>query len=199
MRLTISRYYTPTGRSIQKPYGEGVDYEEDYFARFESGELMNEDSIKYDENLKYTTPAGRTVYGGGGIYPDVFIPNDTAGASYYLTELYYESVFNHFAIKFLDKNRASLTNFEKFLNGFVVTESMFKEFIAYATKLGVKENPNDIRISKNVIKNRIKAEFARHIWSDNGYYAVYLDDDLDVKRALLEFSKGTSISELLGK
>jgi carboxyl-terminal processing protease len=199
LRLTISRYYTPTGRSIQKPYGEGVDYENDYYDRFESGELMVEDSVKRDENLKYTTPAGRTVYGGGGIYPDVFIPNDTAGASYYLTELYYESVFNHFAIKFLDKKRTSLTSFEKYLKGFVVTEAMFNDFIAYAATLGVAKNPKDIAVSKNVIKNRIKAEFARHVWNDNGYYAVYLDDDLDVQRALQEFAKGTSISELLKK
>jgi carboxyl-terminal processing protease len=199
LRLTISRYYTPTGRSIQKPYGEGVDYENDYFDRFESGELMIEDSVKHDENLKYTTPAGRTVYGGGGIYPDVFIPNDTAGASYYLTELYYESVFNHFAIKFLDKKRASLTNFDKYLKGFVVNEQMFNEFISYAATLGVAQKPKDIAVSKNVIKNRIKAEFARHVWNDNGYYAVYLDDDLDVQRALQEFAKGTTISELLGK
>jgi carboxyl-terminal processing protease len=176
-----------------------VDYENDYYDRFESGELMNEDSIKRDESLKYTTPAGRTVYGGGGIYPDVFIPNDTAGASYYLSELYYESVFNHFAIKFLDKKRATLTNFDKYLKGFVVTEQMFNEFISYAATLGVAQKPKDIAVSKNVIKNRIKAEFARHVWNDNGYYAVYLDDDLDVQRALQEFAKGTSISELLGK
>lgn len=197
LRLTISRYYTPTGRSIQKPYGDGVDYEGDYFNRFESGELMSEDSIKHDENLKYTTPAGRTVYGGGGIYPDVFIPNDTAGASYYLTELYYESIFNHYAIRFLDTKRDSFTNFEKFKTSFVVTDAMLKDFILYAEKLGVPQNAKDILTSRNVIKNRIKAELARHIWSDNGYYAVYLEDDLDVQRALQEFSRGTSISELL--
>lgn len=197
LRLTISRYYTPTGRSIQKPYGDGVDYESDYFNRFESGELMHEDSIKHDESLKYTTPAGRTVYGGGGIYPDVFIPNDTAGASYYLTELYYESIFNHFAVKYLDKFRTTFTTFEKFNKSFLVTENMFNEFIQYATKLGVTYNQKDVLISKDVIKNRIKAEIARHLWNDNGYYAVYLEDDLDVQRALSEFSKGLHISELL--
>jgi len=199
MRLTISRYYTPSGRSIQKPYDNREDYENDYFNRFETGELMNEDSVKHDEKLKYTTPAGRTVYGGGGIYPDIFIPNDTAGASYYLTELYYENIFNHFAIKLLDTKRSSLTNFDKFLKSFFVSESMFNEFISYAAKLGVPVNQKDILISKNVIKNRIKAEIARHIWQDNGYYAVYLDDDLDVQRALAEFSKATSISDLLKK
>ena len=197
LRLTISRYYTPTGRSIQKPYGDGVDYESDYFNRFESGELMHEDSIKHDESLKYTTPAGRTVYGGGGIYPDVFIPNDTAGASYYLTELYYESILNHFAVKYLDKFRTTFTTFEKFNKSFLVTENMFNEFIQYATKLGVTYNQKDVLISKDVIKNRIKAEIARHLWNDNGYYAVYLEDDLDVQRALSEFSKGLHISELL--
>lgn len=196
LRLTISRYYTPTGRSIQKPYGDGVDYESDYFNRFESGELMNEDSIKYDENLKYTTPAGRIVYGGGGIYPDVFIPNDTAGASYYLTELYYESIFNHYAIRYLDTRRASFTNKDQFLKSFVVTESMFNEFVAYAGKLGVAQVPKDILVSKQVIKNRIKAEIARHLWSDNGYYAVYLEDDLDVQRALKEFASGKALSVL---
>jgi len=196
LRLTISRYYTPTGRSIQKPYGEGVDYESDYFNRFESGELMNEDSVKHDENLKYTTPGGRIVYGGGGIYPDVFIPNDTAGASYYLTELYYESIFNHYAIRYLDNRRESFTSFDKFLSSFAITESMFNEFVAYASKLGVEQVSKDIVISKQVIKNRIKAEIARHIWSDNGYYAVYLEDDLDVQRALKEFASGTALSAL---
>ena len=169
----------------------------DYYNRFDSGEMMNEDSVKHDENLKYTTPAGRIVYGGGGIYPDVFIPNDTAGASYYLTELYYEGIFNHYAIKFLDSKRQTLTNFDQFLKSFVVSESMFNDFISYATKLGIAQKPNDILISKAVIKNRIKAEFARHIWQDNGYYAVYLADDLDVQKALAEFSKASSISKLL--
>jgi carboxyl-terminal processing protease len=196
LRLTISRYYTPTGRSIQKPYGDGVDYESDYFNRFESGELMNEDSVKHDESLQYTTPAGRIVYGGGGIYPDVFIPNDTAGASYYLTELYYESIFNHYAVKYLDTKRETFKNFEKYLSSFTVSDAMFNEFISYATKLGVAQIPKDIVTSKPVIKNRIKAEIARHIWDDNGYYAVYLEDDLDVQRALKEFETGRAISQL---
>lgn len=196
LRLTISRYYTPTGRSIQKPYGEGVDYESDFYARFESGELLNEDSVKVNEDLKYTTPGGRTVYGGGGIYPDVFIPNDTAGASYYLTELYYESIFNHYALRYLDSRRASFNNFEKFITSFVITDGMFNEFISYATALGVPENKADIATSKMVIKNRIKAEIARHIWDDNGYYAVYIEDDLDVQRAIKEFTEGKALSQL---
>ncbi len=188
LRLTISRYYTPTGRCIQKPYGEGVDYENDYYNRFESGELMSEDSLKMDESLKFTTPGGRTVYGGGGIYPDTFIPNDTAGASYYLSELYYMNVFNHWAIRYLDLNRSKLNNLDSFLHGFTITTGMFEDFVNYAETLGVQKRPLDIVTSRTVIKNRMKAELARHLWEDNGYYAVYLEDDLDVQSALKHFS-----------
>jgi carboxyl-terminal processing protease len=187
LRLTVSRYYTPTGRCIQRPYGEGVDYEKDYYERYEKGELMNEDSIKKDEKLKFITKGGRVVYGGGGIYPDQFIPNDTAGASYYLTELYYAGIFNHWAIAYLDKNRARFTDFNAFLKNFVVSQAMLDQFIAYAEKLGVPKKPSDITISSKVIKNRMKAELARHIWEDNGYYSVYLEDDLDVQSALKHF------------
>jgi carboxyl-terminal processing protease len=189
LRLTISRYYTPTGRSIQKPYGEGVDYENDYYERYESGELLNEDSIKFDESLKFTTPGGRTVYGGGGIYPDVFIPNDTAGASFYLTELYYKGIFNHWTIAYLDSERSRLKDFTIFEKNFKVTNGMFEQFLDYAESLDVKKNLVDIVTSREVIKNRMKAEIARHIWKDNGYYAVYLKDDLDVQKALETLKK----------
>lgn len=193
LRLTISRYYTPTGRSIQKPYGQGVDYAHDYIDRIESGELMNEDSVKVDKSLQFETPAGRIVYGGGGIYPDQFIPNDTAGASYYLTDLYYAQVFNHFAIDYLDKERSRLKDFNQFNRSFKVSKDLFGRFIAYATSLGVEENPFDIVTSRSVIKNRIKAEIARHVWDDNGYYSVYLKEDLDVQTALEEFRSGESL------
>jgi len=189
LRLTISRYYTPTGRCIQKPYGNGVDYENDYFHRIENGELLNEDSVKVDESLKFETPGGRIVYGGGGIYPDVFIPNDTSGASYYLTELYYAGVFNHWAIDYLDKNRERLNDFDAFTRRFNVTPDMFERFINYATTLGIERNNIDIITSRSVIKNRMKAEIARHVWEDNGYYSVYVEDDLDVQSALEHLKK----------
>lgn len=193
LRLTISRYYTPTGRSIQKPYGEDVDYENDYYDRYLSGELMSEDSIKKDESLKFITEGGRTVYGGGGIYPDEFVPNDTVGASYYLSDLYYKNVFNHYAIKVLDDKRESFTNFEAFEQHFQVNANMFQQFIQYAGTLGVEEDPIDIVTSRQTIKNRIKAEIARHVWLENGYYLVYLQEDLDVQTALSKFRNGESL------
>ncbi|MFT4602965.1 MAG: carboxyl-terminal processing protease, partial [Arenicella sp.] len=200
LRLTISRYYTPTGRSIQKPYGGEVDYENDYYARYESGELMNEDSIKYDENLKYTTEGGRTVYGGGGIYPDKFVPNDTVGASYYLTSLYYKSAFNHYALKVLDTKRASFTDFIKFKKNFKITPTIFEDFVAYSGTLGIDPDPMDVVTSRRTIKNRIKAEIARHVWQENGYYSIYLQDDLDVQNALSAFRSGESLmSQLIKK
>jgi len=197
LRLTISRYYTPSGRSIQKPYGEGVDYANDYYNRFESGELMNEDSIKLDESLKFTTTGGRTVYGGGGIYPDVFVPNDTAGASFYLTSLYYKSAFNHYAVKYLDKKRESLKSFDSFNKNFRIGNNMFEDFISYASMLGVEEIPTDIITSRGTIKNRIKAEIARHVWKENGYYMVYLQDDMDVQKALKKFKSGKKLVSML--
>lgn len=197
LRLTISRYYTPSGRSIQKPYGEDVDYSNDYYERLISGELLNEDSIKIDKSLEFKTVAGRTVYGGGGILPDQFIPNDTVGASFYLTNLYYENVFNHYAVSYLDSKRDQMGSFDNFDKSFTVTNNMFNEFIAYAGSLGVEENPIDIVTSRSTIKNRIKAEIARHVWQDNGYYKVYVQQDMDVQEALDAFRSGKSLTSML--
>ena len=188
LRLTIARYYTPSGRCIQKPYGEGIDYENDYFKRYESGELMHADSIKHIDSLTYQTPHGRNVYGGGGIYPDVFVPNDTAGASYYLTSLYYAGAFNQWAFKFLDHNRNKWKTFDDFNQRFFVSDRMLNDFIKYAEQtLSVEIDNEGLSRSKQIIKNRIKAEIARHLFEDNGYYKIYLKDDLDVENAIQSF------------
>ncbi|MGV6861649.1 MAG: S41 family peptidase [Putridiphycobacter sp.] len=188
LRLTISRYYTPSGRCIQKPYGDGIDYDNDYFNRFETGELMHADSVKHVDSLTYTTPKGRLVYGGGGIYPDIFVPNDTAGASYYLTNLYYSSAFNHWAFKFLDNKREKWSTFERFNATFFVSEQMLNDFVHYAEQtLKVEVDQDGLNRSKAVIKNRIKAEIARHLFEENGYYKIYLKDDLDVENAIKSF------------
>jgi len=190
LRLTISRYYTPTGRCIQKPYGDGVDYENDYLNRYESGELMNEDSIKFDESLKFTTPKGRIVYGGGGIYPDTFVPNDTLGASYYLTNLYYAGTFNQWAFKYVDYRRTKWGSFSEFNSSFNVSENMYDTFTNYAAnELNVEIDEDGKSRSRIIIKNRMKAEIARHLFKENGYYKIYLKDDLDVQTALGELRK----------
>ncbi len=194
LRLTISRYYTPTGRSIQKPYGEGVDYDNDYYERYESGEMFEKDSIKVNDSLKYTTPKGRAVYGGGGIYPDVFVPNDTMGASYYLTSLYYGSAFNQWVFSFIDNKRNKWKSFDQFSNSFYVTDNIFDNFTNYAqNELGINKREDDILKSKRIIKNRIKAEIARHLFEENGYYQIYLKDDLDVSKAIAALEEGFNL------
>src|SRR5690606_3800944 len=190
LRLTISRYYTPTGRCIQKPYSDREHYELEYYERYLNGELMNADSIKINDSLKYTTPKGKIVYGGGGIYPDIFIPNDTMGATYYLTDLYYANAFSHWTFKLLDSHRNKWKNFDDFNKSFDINDAIFDEFINYVeNKLNVKKVPEDIIKSKNVIKNRLKAEIARHLFEENGYYKIYLKDDLDVQTAIKELKK----------
>jgi carboxyl-terminal processing protease len=120
IRLTIARYYTPTGRSIQRPYGQDVDYEGDLIGRYERGDLYAVDSSLFVDSLRYVTPGGKVVYGGGGIMPDVFIPLDTTGYSEYAVKLRYRDVFNHFAFELLDSERAKITaqGYKKFANDY---------------------------------------------------------------------------------
>ena len=108
LRLTVARFYTPSGRAIQKPYGAGVDYEDDYMARFERGELFNEDSIAVVDSLEYWTPEGRVVHGGGGIVPDFFVPLDTAKWTAFLTDLSWTGILRDAAFGFVDANRQEL-------------------------------------------------------------------------------------------
>lgn len=184
IRLTISRYYTPTGRSIQKPYGDGVDYYDDYVQRVETGELLNSDSIKVNDSLKYITPKGKVVYGGGGIIPDIFIPSDTLGYSYYYNMLFYHSAFNHFSFDFANKNRNKYKDLDQFINSFNVSEKLFNEFISYADSLGVEPVEEDINKSKGSIKDRLKAEIAQQFWDQSGYYTISVKSDTDIIEAL---------------
>lgn len=189
MRLTIARYYTPTGRCIQKTYSNGVD---DYFKeesnRFSSGELESADSIKINDSLKYTTPGGKTVYGGGGIIPDVFVPLDTTGRTHYLAEVAFNGLINDFAFDYVDHQRAKLkeryTSVAEFNAAFNITEAILNDFAQYAQKNGVKPNEKQLKISEAIIKLQLKALIARNIWSNEGFYPVLQKDDNVIKKAL---------------
>ena len=138
MRLTIARYYTPTGRCIQKPYTEDVEayYSEEY-KRYSSGELENADSMKIADSLKFRTPEGKIVYGGGGITPDIFVPLDTSGRSRFLSEVVYSGLVNDFAFGYADKERKKLNAFKTFQifnKSFVITDELYKEFVEYTRK-----------------------------------------------------------------
>jgi carboxyl-terminal processing protease len=188
MRLTIARYYTPSGRCIQKPYnGDIIAYYSEEYDRMKSGELENEDSIKVADSLKYKTLSGRIVYGGGGITPDVFVPLDTTGRSHYLNEVLYNGIVNDFAAEFADKERAKLKaykNVENFIRSFNVTEAIITDFVKYAEKNGVKRNDPQIKRSEDLIRTQLKALIARNIWSNEGFYPVYQENDSVLKRAL---------------
>ena len=194
VRLTIARYYTPTGRCIQKPYNEGTDkYYYEIYERFINGSEYsggNEDSIYFADSLKYTTPKGKIVYGGGGIMPDIFVPLDTTGHSIYLIGLNKKDLINQFAFDYADKNRKTLKahkSFAVFDEKFTILstrDKIFKEFISYAENSGMERDDKGIEISKNIIMFRLKAFIARHIWNNEGYYPIIHNIDNTFQKAL---------------
>ena len=187
MRLTIARYYTPSGRCIQKPYNGNIEeyYSEEY-DRYKNGELENADSIKNGNSQKYKTLSGRIVYGGGGITPDVFVPLDTTGRSRYLTEVLYNGIVNDFAFEYADKERSKLKAYtpESFNANFQITPAILNDFADYAAKNNVKRNDVQMKQSEAILKNQLKALIARNIWNNDGFYPVFQSQDNVLKKAI---------------
>jgi carboxyl-terminal processing protease len=185
LRLTIARYYTPTGRSIQKPYKNGFDeYFDDLNSRYEHGEFEVSDSIHFADSLKFTTPAGKTVYGGGGIMPDIFVPVDTTGRSPYFLAV--RPLIYRFALKYTENNREVLKNYteagemEKYLN----KQDLLDQFIDFASKNGVKKDPGGLKVSGHVIDIQLKAYIARNILDNKGFYPIWKELDTTLKYAI---------------
>ncbi|HKK39213.1 MAG TPA: S41 family peptidase, partial [Cryomorphaceae bacterium] len=196
LRLTVARYYTPSGRSIQKPYGADIDYEADYENRFETGELVSADSIDFPDSLQFVTPGGRIVYGGGGIMPDIFVGLDTAGASEYLSIVSYRGILNQFGFDYADAHRKDLENFndyKEFERNFDIDKNLLDKFVSYAEEKGVTPDTNGISLSKEVLKLRIKAYIARNIWGNDGFYSIMTDDDKVIREALISISNTASL------
>lgn len=193
MRLTIARYYTPTGRCIQKPYGDGIDYGAEYANRYENGEFYGIDSVAMEELEKFSTPKGRIVYGGGGIFPDLFIPLDTAGASAYLTDLAFTPSFTEFSFEYVDANRMKLAgyrNAKDFDERFEITEEMYQDFITFASEAHeVEPDKYGITASASRIKTRLKAHIAQNAWQESGWFTVFIAKDKEVTRAIGELDK----------
>jgi carboxyl-terminal processing protease len=189
MRLTIARYYTPSGRSIQKPYTEGFeDYYEDINIRFNNNEFEVPDSIHFADSLKYTTIGGRTVYGGGGIMPDKFVPADTSGISTYFLKV--RPWIYPFSLTYTENNRTMLKKYleaddlEKFLD----KQGLLDQFIRYASAKNVKTDPDGLKISGSIIHTQIKAYIARNIIDNKGFYPIWEKIDTTLKYAI-EFLK----------
>jgi carboxyl-terminal processing protease len=193
VRITTARYYTASGRSIQRPYGEGIDYSDDYAERFEHGELVSADSIKVDSSQTFTTRNGRTVYGGGGVMPDVFVPADTAGGSNYLSELFFSGALNQFALDIADRDRTKLLGYgshRSFHQRYTITDELLRELGTYAKSQGIEPDQADLRRSREQIATRLKAGIARNIWGNAGFYEIMLDTDSIYERAIQDLSKG---------
>jgi carboxyl-terminal processing protease len=194
VRITTARYYTPSGRCIQKPYGKGIDYKDDLEARYIHGELLNIDSIRLDSSEAYRTKKGRTVYGGGGIMPDIFVPADTSDNSTYLSELFFSGALNQYSFDLADRHRTALKQYGNplnFDNNYVITNAQLQALAAEAKTMGVPEDPKGLQRSAPQINLRIKAGIARNIWGDKGYYRVLLSGDRIYERAKATLANGT--------
>lgn len=184
VRLTIARYYTPTGRSIQRPYGNGNDtYYSDYEKRYRNGELIHADSIKVADSLKYETPKGKVVYGGGGIIPDVFVPKDTSIAHETLLYVARSGFMSYFVFEYLEKNRDYFKGmtFEDFRNNFLIDDKLAEKFVEYA-----KFNEAQIDLSgyTEELKRTLKANLAQQLYGPNEYEIIINETDPMIQKVM---------------
>ncbi len=177
-RVTIAHYYTPTGRSIQRPYNKGVDeYRNDLRERMSRGELTNQDSIHFADSLKYETLVSkRIVYGGGGIMPDIFVPLDTISYTDYYRDIIIKGVLSNFVLDKIDKNRelfkTKYPTFESFDSNFIVDSTLINELVKKASSEGIEENTEELNLAYDRLKIHIKALFARDLYSNQEYFII---------------------------
>lgn len=188
VRLTVARYYTPSGRSIQKPYenGKADDYELDILNRYMHGEIDNKDSVQLKDTLKYKTLKGRTVYGGGGIMPDIFVSRDTSEYSTYLNKVVNYGYLYQFAFQYSDQHRNTLKAFRDWqkMEAHLNTQNLLAEFVKFAGTKGVKPTGRDLAISGKFIQRQLNAYITRNIIGENGFYPLFYKDDKTILKAI---------------
>lgn len=193
IRLTVARYYTPTGRCIQKPYSDDkTDYYNEEFDRYQHGELLNADSIKLDKSKQYKTPEGKIVYGGGGIMPDVFVPIDTTKSNPFLNKVFYAGLINTFAFEYADKNRIELkkyTNSKTFINQFKITTAIFDEFYEYCKKQSIELGSLNKQQSNVALEPYLKALIGKNAFDKDAYYPIINKNDKCIIKAIEELLK----------
>lgn len=194
IRLTVARYYTPSGRSIQKPYENGLDdYNLEAYKRYENGELLEADSIHFPDSLKYFTKKGKVVYGGGGIMPDIFIPLDTVGGTDYLYQLRYNGIIQEFSLNYIDSRRKKMLetyhDAVQFKRQFKVSNQLFNNLIKFATESGIERNLEQIKKSKSLIEQGLKADMSRHLYGNFGFYVIVNENDKTISRAIEEIKE----------
>lgn len=191
IRLTVARYYTPTGRSIQKPYtpGDEMSYHMDIINRYVNNELFSADSIHFADSLKFTTPGGRTVYGGGGIMPDIFIPIDTLGMTKYYNEVWNSNVLYRYTLDFTDRHRADIDAVESLaqLDSLLSAHNLINDFTRYAERNGIPTNRAELATSRRIIEAQLRAYIGRNALDNESgfYYNIYPIDDA-MQRAVVE-------------
>jgi carboxyl-terminal processing protease len=193
IRLTVARYYTPSGRSIQKPYvkGKAEDYEKDILNRYKHGEFDTKDSIHVADSLKFKTVGGRTVYGGGGIMPDVFVPRDTTEYTPYLNKVINYGYLYQYAFQYTDSNREKLKKIKTWqeMERYLDSQNLLAGFVQYAASKGIAANPKQINISKRYLLTQLQAYISRNALGDSGFFPLLYKDDITVKKALEQIAK----------
>lgn len=189
LRLTVARYYTPTGRCIQKPYKKDdfQDYYEEAYHRYLDGELTNRDSVKLDKAEKFVTPKGKIVYGGGGIMPDIFVPLLTDTVHSFYNILANKGLIYQFAFDYTDAHRPQLEkfkNFSSFDKNFNMTDKEYQDLVAYAKGKGITQSKRKVALSKQNIEILFKAYVGRNILNEKGFYPIYHKIDNVFKKAV---------------
>lgn len=194
LRLTVSRYYTPAGRCIQKDYTEGVEaYEHEISNRYEDGEVNDETKQKIKDSTVYKTDVGRKVYGGGGIMPDVFVAVDTSYINHFYAAIFEQSLLSRFTYNYMDANRKKLTstyqNAGTFNASFLVSNDLWNSFVSYIKQNSTTDfTTQEINQSEKHVRLLIKAMIARQVWRDEGYYTVLSSEDKMIRKAIETFS-----------
>ncbi len=187
IRLTTARYYTPSGRCIQKDYTEGMlNYEKELVDRYMNGELYSRDSMKVDKSQVFTTLHGRTVYGGGGIVPDIFVARDTSGVTSYYIDVANAGLLQRYAFNYCNKNRATLNRLNDYteLLPMINDQAMLNDFVDYAASQGIPPRWYYINLSREVITTNLKALIARDIFGNMAFYPIYNRHDKTVEAAI---------------
>jgi carboxyl-terminal processing protease len=201
LRLTVARFYTPSGRCIQKSYENGnEEYFNDLYSRFSHMEQLSADSIQFNDSLKYQTKSGRIVYGGGGIMPDIFVPADTSGNSPYFDKIYRKGLIYTFAYNYADNNRETLTQFQtaEEFDAYLNKQNLLDEFVEYAREKGVPRDAKGLNQSGKIIHTQLKAYIARNIIGEEGFYPIIRQIDNTLQKAI-EISKQNLLVENLVK
>ena len=193
VRLTVARYYTPSGRCIQKPYelGDQADYQKELIERFERGEFYSADSIHFADTTIYYTKSGRKMYGGGGIMPDIFVGRDTS-----LNTAWYNRCVNmaytyQFAYQYTDKHRKELSKYKDWqsMEKYLLSQNVVREFVAFAKEKGIEPNEVEIQKSKPLITRLLNAYIVRNMLGDEGFFPLFERDDEITKAAVKQLSK----------